>query len=435
MDGTSSNHRLSSTLPNEIDSIITDQTQKDKPSGIVSVSYQRNFTSSLTSSQRLTPSAHPKRAPNTYVNINRLKLGDQQNTYKEKEFSKIRSDTEHIYDALRNFERSAIRYHAKYDTTQNDANLNKDWNKFKSIRNELLINPSEINSQNNLQTRQEYKDLVGTRNASNLETFLSDSPLSSKLDPLTGAFRDPATGLFAELKSVGGGKYALCIGSTGVGRMTMKQTKVDIAQVLNQRKVPAAYKQAVELTKVLHNVLKQQMQDEWNRLEIEGTVQDSDLIFTVTGQSMGGGIANYVGLKLGIQSNCFNPAALGQAAIKDLKDSGRLTPENLNKQKIIRQKGDIISGEKNQKKIAQFANIFIPNVDTPQHLGQIYVAKKTDIPSLNGVTRGFQSRHFTSSFQPFYDYSNTQAAQPDTASEKSTISSESSSVGSPSGGE
>jgi hypothetical protein len=165
-------------------------------------------------------------------------------------------------------------------------------------------------------------------------------------------------------------------------------------------------------------------------------IKETGAEITVTGQSMGGGLANYVGMKLGIKSVCYNPAALGQAAIKDLEKNGCITVKNLNIQKIIRQKGDIVSGEKNQKKIARLANFFTSEkVGIPQHLGPTFIANKTDIPSLNGVTRGFQFRHFTSSFQPFYDYSNTQTVQPDTASEKSTISSESSSVGSPSGGE
>jgi hypothetical protein len=215
----------------------------------------------------------------------------------------------------------------------------------------------------------------------------------------------------------------------------MMQTKVDIAQVLNQKTVPAAYEQAFELTKFLQNVLKQKKQVEWNSLGINATVNNSDLVFTVTGQSMGGGIANYVGMKLGIESVCYNPAALGPAAIKDLKDDGRLTSENLSKQKIIRQKGDLVSGEKNQKKIAILASILtFHTVKKPQHLGQIYVANKADIDATNSPKRGFQFRHFTSSFQPFYDYIKTQATQPDTATDKSDASSESSSATSPSGG-
>jgi hypothetical protein len=262
--------------------------------------------------------------------------------------------------------------------------------------------------------------------------LLAGSPLSTKLDPLTGVFRDSKTGLYAELKPLGSkpGNYALCFGSTGNGRMTMKQIKVDIDQVLNQRKIPVSYKQAVELTNFLHNALKQKKQNEWNILGIKETVKNSDLNFIVTGQSMGGGIANYVGLKLGIKSVCFNAAPLGGTATQDLKDSGCLTKENIALSKIINQDNDIVAAKKYQKIISQLAD-----VGEPQNIGQIYVAKKTDIPAENIQTRGYQARHLTSSFQRFYYPKNIQAPQPDTSSDNSDASSESSSASSPSGGE
>ncbi len=278
-----------------------------------------------------------------------------------------------------------------------------------------------IDKKNSLQASPAYIQLRGTRNQSYLEKILADSPLSTKLDPLTGVFRDSKTGLYAELKLLVNKprKYVLCLGSTGVGRMTMKQIKVDIAQVQNKTKVPSAYEQAVDLV-----------------AELIKELSKSGANIIVTGQSMGGGLANYVGMKVGIESVCYNPAALGQAAIKDLKRSGSLTAENLNKQKIIRQKGDIFSGENNQKNIAQLANFFSSEkVERPQHLGPTFIANKIDNPPLNGITRGFELRHLTRSFQPFYDYSNTQTSQSTTISKKSDASSESSSASSPSGGE
>lgn len=389
MDRFSNTHNLRPNLTNEVNTIHTNPTQDEKSSIIISYKKQKQFPLSKTTFQR------PQQAANTYININRSILGNQQTPFTEKKFSEIRTETESIYNALRNFENSAYNYHDKYDKIKNDATGKGKWEKFKSARNDLLNNPDTIDSTINLQNTKAYKNLKHRKQTSLLERHLSGSPLSTKLDPLTGVFRDTKTGLYAQLKSLedGSGDYALCFGSTGVGRMTMMQIKVDINQVLNQKTVPAAYLQAVELATEL---IKQ--------TGIFGAT------IKVTGQSMGGGIANYVGMKLGIESACYNPAALGQAAIKDLKNSGCLTAENLNKQKIIRQSHDIISGEKNQKKIAQLANFFSSKkVATPQHLGPTYVAKKTDIPSLNGVTRGFQFRHFTSSFQPFYDTSNTQA--------------------------
>ena len=363
---------------------------------------------------------NPRQAAKTYVNINRAMLNDLQTSFEDGKFSDVRDKTEDVYIALRSFEYSVFNYHTQYDQTKN----NEQWKEFKSERSALSQKNEAIDEKNNLQASPAYTKLSGSRKLSNLEKILAGSPLSTKLDPLTGVFRDSKTGLYAELKPFGSkpGNYVLCFGSTGVGRMTMKQTKVDIAQVLNKEKVPSAYEQAVELAHALEvsvkASIKKELEDANDLFGGTGKVTDQEINekfnkkfnLTVTGQSMGGGLANYVGMKLGIESACYNPAALGQAAIKDLEKSGCLTVENLNKQKIIRQKGDIVSGEKNQKKIAQLANFFSSEkVERPRHLGPTFIANKTDNPLLNGVTRGFQSRHFTSSFQEFYDYSNTQA--------------------------
>lgn len=396
-----------------------DNTKGSKSSYIVSYTEQKKFISSST------PFEVPTQASRTYESINDAKLGDTENPYEDKSFSEIREETRNIYDANREFERGAGNFNYKYNSMKNDAEKNKLWKELNSIKNELSENRNTVDGKKDLQSTDQYKNLKNRVQLSLLEGHLSGSPLSTKLDPMTGVFRDPQTGLYADLiplKDTSGkvtGDYALCFGSTGIGHMTAIQTKVDIDQVLNEQTIPAAYQQAADLAATL---IKE--------LNIFGAE------ITVTGQSMGGGIANYVGLKLGINSVCYNPAALGPAAIKDLKDDGRLTADNLSKQKIIRQKGDIISGEKNQKKIALLANLFsIKKIKRPQHLGQIYVANKSEAPSLNGVTRGFQFRHFTSSFDHFYYPRTTPAAQPTTPSTNSDASSESSSTSSPSGGE
>ena len=404
---------------------------------IVSYGKQKQKTLSKTDVQ------NPRQPAKTYENINLAMLGDKKTPYRDGKFDDIKEDTKHIFNALRGFENSVFNYHTQYDQNKN----NEQWKEFKSERSALSQKNEAIDEKNNLQASPAYTKLSESRKLSNLEKILAGSPLSTKLDPLTGVFRDSKTGLYAELKPFGSkpGNYVLCFGSTGVGRMTMKQTKVDIAQVLNKEKVPTAYEQAVELAHALEVSVKASIKKELeyaNDLFVgAATITAEDINkeynkkfnLSVTGQSMGGGLANYVGMKLGIESACYNPAALGQAAIKDLEKSGCLTVENLNKQKIIRQKGDIVSGEKNQKKIAILANFFsFIKIKRPQHLGRIYTADKADIDATDKPKRGFQSRHFTSSFQPFYDYSNTQATTP---SDKSDASSKSSSVNSPSGGE
>ena len=295
MDRTSSSHNLRTTDTSQVNPSNTDQTQSKKPSGIVSFEKQKQFTLPKTAFN------NPQQAAKTYVNINRAILSDPQTLYKDGKFSEVRAETEDVYNALLNFERSVFNYHDKYDSTKNSPTGIEDWKEFKSKKSALSEKNEAIDEKNNLQASPEYTKLSETRKPSKLERLLAGSPLSTNLDPLTGVFRDSKTGLYAELKPLGStsGKYVLCFGSTGVGRMTMKQIKVDIAQVLNKTKVPAAYEQAARLAAEL--------------------IKETGAEITVTGQSMGGGIANYVGMKLGIESVCYNPAALGQAAIKDLE--------------------------------------------------------------------------------------------------------------------
>ena len=353
----------------------------------------------------------------TDENINRIILGDEKtNSYKDGKFADIQKETSDAYNAHISFEDSVIKFNKAYDSIKNDPTKIEQWKEFKSARDTLSSN-------GNLQNLDKYKNLHKRSTPSRLEKLLAGSPLSTKLDPLTGVFRDSKTGLYAELKPLGSNprNCALCFGSTRNGRMTMKQIKVDIAQVLNQEKVPAAYLQAVDLAAELIKELKK-----------------SGVEITVTGQSMGGGIANFVGLRLGIHSVCFNPAALGQAAIKYLEKLGCLTAENLNKQKIIRQRRDVVSGEKNQKKIAIFANFFsFKKVKRPQHLGKIYVADKADIDATGEPKRGSGLRHQTKAFDPFYkhNFNNYQTTQRTNPTDNSDASSESSSASSPSGGE
>lgn len=394
----------------------TNPTTKNN-SFIVSYGKQKQITLSKTDVE------NPRQAAKNYVNINRAMLSDPQTPYKDGKFADIQEETRDAYNAHISFEDSVTNYHGAYDSIKNDPTKIEQWKEFKSERSALSEKNEAIDDKNNLQASPAYiklRTLIGRRNPSNLEKFLAGSPLSTKLDPLTGVFRDSKTGLYAELKPLGSkpGNYALCFGSTRNGRMTMKQIKVDIDQVLNQEKVPAAYLQAVDLAAELIKELKKSGKE-----------------ITVTGQSMGGGIANFVGLSLGIRSVCFNPAALGQAAIKYLGKLGCLTAENLNKQKIIRQKGDVFSGEKNQKKIAILANFFsFIKIQRPQHLGKIYVADKADIDATDEPKRGSGLRHQTIAFGPFYghNFTDTQATTPP---DNSDTSSESSSASSPSGGE
>lgn len=124
----------------------------------------------------------------------------------------------------------------------------------------------------------------------------ADSPLRTKLDPLTGGLRDPATGLYANLVRMGEGqeqKHVLVFGGTKTADALGGQLQADVGQFLGG--VPKAYKQAAELT-----------------AQVNTTLQAQGLRLETAGHSLGGGLAHYAALKNGgIQATCFNAAALG----------------------------------------------------------------------------------------------------------------------------
>ncbi len=137
---------------------------------------------------------------------------------------------------------------------------------------------------------------AGRQEPSPLEKALPrNSPLRTKLDPLTGGLRDPSSGLYANMVEMGDGaskKNVLIFGGTGVGGALSAQVQADAGQFMGG--VPKAYQQAAKLTEEIGNSLP-----EGEKLE-------------TAGHSLGGGLAHYAALKNGgIQATCFNAAALG----------------------------------------------------------------------------------------------------------------------------
>ncbi len=137
---------------------------------------------------------------------------------------------------------------------------------------------------------------AGRQEPSPLEKALPrNSPLRTKLDPLTGGLRDPSSGLYANMVEMGEGaskKNVLIFGGTGVGGALSAQVQADAGQFLGG--VPKAYQQAAKLTEEVGNNLP-----EGEKLE-------------TAGHSLGGGLAHYAALKNGgIKATCFNAAALG----------------------------------------------------------------------------------------------------------------------------
>lgn len=177
---------------------------------------------------------------------------------------------------------------------------------------------------------EQYQLLRGGRRAPSLcETLLPEkSNFRSMLFAPTGGIRDTRTGLYAELhvfdKGNGSSDYLLCFPGTGAAGNKDVQWNANLKQALGGG-VPRNYLLALELA-----------------TELEKVVGKGSL--SVAGHSMGGGIANFVGLAMDIDSYCFNAAALGSKSLEYLKIGGALQPERILKQQHVRMKSDFVSG-------------------------------------------------------------------------------------------
>lgn len=215
--------------------------------------------------------------------------------------------------------------------------------------------------------------------------LLKGTDFANLIDPATGGFRDPSSGLYCELKpltmdsmsKVTG--YALCFPGVGAARMSSTQILSSVKQFLGIGGVPKMHSQAVELAKVIQE-----------KLATEGKALE------LTGHSMGGGIANYVGLKLKLPSVCYNSAALGRACIKDI---GATELNNLKQQTHIRLKGDFATNPSTTRHLMSFFNLGKNNY-VPRNIGAIYEIKTSDhyIPQ----DRFGLDRHALDSFRNWY---------------------------------
>ncbi len=227
----------------------------------------------------------------------------------------------------------------------------------------------------------EVDDQTQPRFDSPMETLLPpNSKFRQMLDPFTGGIRDPKTGLYAELHERRDGTYQLCFPGTGAGDMLSKHYATDVTQFLGKGKVPKMYRLGAELAQ-----------------ELKGVLPGGS--FVVTGHSMGGGVANFAGLCHDVPSYCYNAAALGGACLKHLNDQGLMTPERLGKQTHLRIKGDVVSSDKTQQRLATalFAMGFYIRI--PQLVGQVCVIDQT----VAGYQKlGGMQRHFISAFDNPY---------------------------------
>ncbi len=324
---------------------------------------------------------------------------------KTKKFYEVQFITERIYNALMKCMINVFNFHTAYDTANNNPAMKIHRNITNSLRNSIntnqYITEEEIEEKEeveekftSLQNEESYKKLKGDRQNSELEEILSNnsqlSALSAKIDPLTGVFRDPHTGLYADLVQIDRNYFVLCFPGTGAGKMTTKQWKSNYDQIRNKKNILKAYTQAVKLAAALKELFAIKKK-----------------IFEVAGHSLGGGIANYVGLKLNINSTCFNPAALGPAVLNDLLINDCLSDECIKKQIILRIKKDLVSSEDSQSIFARFAqSSFISNPFIPRPVGILHIADRNDyLPENRPPELTSFERHQLEAFQKFYDTS------------------------------
>lgn len=193
-----------------------------------------------------------------------------------------------------------------------------------------------------------------------MEELLKDSKFKGMLDKKSGGFMDPRTGLFCQLEIIYDDPktYALCIPGIAEGEMLGTQLSASVQQFLGVGGVPEIYRQALELAKLLNEKL----------------THNKGQPLQLTGHSMGGGIANYVGLKLDLPSNCFNAAALGRACLKDIGD---VSMEVLNKQTHIRVENDFATHPPVTRKLLAFFSLGREKW-VPRNVGVICEIKKDD---------------------------------------------------------
>jgi hypothetical protein len=139
--------------------------------------------------------------------------------------------------------------------------------------------------------------------------------------------------------------------------MRSTQLLSSVKQFLGVGGLPTMHSQALELAKTIGN-----------KLAAEGKTLE------LTGHSMGGGIANYVGLKLNLPAVCYNAAALGRACLKDI---GETHLENLKKQTHIRLEGDFATHPSVTRKLMAFFTLGKNNY-VPRNIGVINEIKTSD---------------------------------------------------------
>ncbi len=333
-----------------------------------------NSNASRSSTPTETGTVHPTAPARSYTKLRPLSMRITSAEISKRQihpFNDIKAQSKPVFNKLRQTEsRIATAVRTKVQTMKQDPAQEKQLKEYKKT----LADPA-AQQETELTSTKSYRALKGKRQGSSLELLLTaDSTFRQQLYPLTGGFRDRQTGLYAELHLLNQSplQYVLCIPGTGLAddrswSWGSTQWATNAKQFLGTGGVPPAYRQALDLAGELNTLI----------------AKDGGSL-VVAGHSLGGGIANYVGVKLDLESYCFNAAALGEACLKDIEEER--TPEAESKQHHIRIKGDKVTSEKTKQLLCSvvFAGSS-KSIRAPENVGTLYEATPDDPGFPDGV--------------------------------------------------
>ncbi len=253
----------------------------------------------------------------------------------------VRASTQIYHNVISDYETNAHNAFIKDQTLRGTGHL-KNYAAFKDERRAALSsskkNPIDVSKSSSYQELSNNRRLAAR---SAFDPLDGDSPMEKylppgskfrrALEPELGSVRDIRTGLNAQLVRSEGrprgtpDRYILAFPGTGVVNSAGKQWLTNITQFLGIGGVPKMYRQALELAQEI-----QQQLPDGCKLEL-------------CGHSLGGGIASYVGLSLGMKAVGFNSSPLGADCIKALRKAGALTPDRLENLTQIRTEGDPVT--------------------------------------------------------------------------------------------
>lgn len=248
------------------------------------------------------------------------------------------------------------------NAASNHKKIRNEKRKHTNVADAIKFLKQQASLGKSLEATKEYQLLRGSRSEnSSMEMQLPvASTFRAMLFPPTGGVRDTRTGLYAELRKVtldGKPVLLLCFPGTGAARNRDTQWKVNLQQAFGAGGVSRLYTQALALAK-----------------ELKTALNDQAIELQVAGHSMGGGIANFIGLALNIDSYCFNAAALGGACLTQLAIDGCLTAERIARQNHVTLKGDYASN----RKLSTVIGVLSPSGQRPQQIGKVYQGTADD---------------------------------------------------------